>query len=51
MTGAQMRARLYPPEYMAVSSLPRIRVEMTTRTASIVPTGEIITKIFGRMER
>jgi len=51
MTGAQMRARLYPPEYMAVSSLPRILAETTTSTASMVPTGEIITNQFGRVER
>jgi hypothetical protein len=50
-TGAQMRARLIPPENMAVSSFPRIRIEMTMRTASIVPTGEIITNTFGMMDR
>ena len=49
--GRQARTRLIPPEKIAVSSLLRTRRETATRTASIVPTGEISTNMPGTRVR
>jgi len=49
--GTQARSRLTPPEKIAVSSFERTRRETATSTASIVPTGEISTKMPGTRVR